>query len=611
MKKILFVLLIILLGLGVYVYSQKSQSRGIQDFLPGNPVAYYESSSVKRQWDAIPMLNGIRRQIKHFIGDTRTFDRIFDIMFRKIFTKDVAIALYRDPLVVTNTNKREESLRDLVLKYDFLNIIFIGRISKSVQSLEPLVNRISNISQKLSVYKKIYNGVGYNVVNFNEKDVSVVYVRFDDVIVISNTEGGILSTIDTYLGRVENLSMDRLFQKSRIKFSRENFFFLRLAYLYDFFKNRLDIGLRNRSYSQWFDKIDMSNFQGYRFYSLNVSDLPKVNMNAVIGYDDKTLQKGQLNYYKTCMNSKNESLDYVPKSALMYQWVGCLDWKFYMKYVLPEFLDSRAKEKEAQLELWKPYMDVLGDQLGWFVSDLKETSVLPIPELIVFVKIRNMEGAKRLIRSFLDKRLLKTRRVHYKKAVIYQFQYPLVLGLQLGYAFVGDYVFFTTDIESLKRSLDMGLGEGGDSFRSNDVFRFLGGDGDAGNFIMHVNWMDIVDKVSPYIKENHTVRARKYDVANHIMRRKKERVRMVNEKKGLENDIALGGMNIAFKKERLLFIEEKLYVLDQDLQLTYDPVKFLDKINILRKISKRVDSISIRSIIKNESVEINGFFHLQ
>ena len=651
MKKALLVLVVLLVGFGGVLYFQKSQIMEVFDntgsveeakdigsvrnrkdslsvFLPTEVDLYYEIQDFEKQIDNFNSSRFWKHAQKVFEGNVQKggeVKKVFDV-FKKFLKDDMAIAVYLN---------HADSSEDLNVQDKLLSFLVTVRVTAGTQFLESLVSKVGNLGQEVRLEMKTYGGVEYKIADFENQDVDFVYVRFDDVVVLSTTEEAIQSVIDVRLKRLASLLTDDLFQDSQKGQFDKNFLFLRGGKAVSSLINFLGTSLGYEDVLEVLNLDLVEKSKAYPYYAFSTTKMPKMRIKKVLAYDKNKLDKKEANLYSDCINANNDLLSFVPKDVLVYTWMGCINWMDTVEKMVGLQVDG--------LDDIKDYLLLLGDQMGLFVSDIEQGKNVLIPKLTIFIKLKNVEEAKKVLSLYTGSPLFNIRKVNYQSEEIYQLQTSVALGMQLGYAFIEDYIFITTHIETLKESIDIS-DEKGNSFASNLTFRKVSNeDVHKGHFALYLDVKKVVAKVKPYMnliqdfalqqfdKEGaftEGIEQRVKDIERSVERKKYELIKIQEERILLEANTETEGF-----QERLVSLEEKIKEINQDIQIGYEKIQesrevllgFKDnqsdkddvKENFEKKIKPLFDAfenvgvVSIRSIVRESSVEMNGILNLQ
>jgi len=215
-----------------------------------------------------------------------------------------------------------------------------------------------------------------------------------------------------------------------------------------------------------------------------------------------------------CAPKKNQSLTFVPKDVLSYQWGACYDFNYYWKKIksdmqrkdtLAEDKISPAEalvsfEKKINVSLEKDILPLLGDEMGNALIDVDTNGIFPVPRLVFFVKITEREKAARILDKLGEQLpLVRLECDMYAGHMISFVSIPVTNKFSPGYAFIDSYLLVATDRQILKTAIDLQRDPSG-SLKEHPVFQDPQMKlGQKNNAVMFVNLRDMAQSIAAVV----------------------------------------------------------------------------------------------------------------
>ena len=92
-------------------------------------------------------------------------------------------------------------------------------------------------------------------------------------------------------------------------------------------------------------------------------------------------------YYRNCRSMENQTLAFVPKDVIGYQWGACLDLGAYYNEIMKELEGSESGQAYSQLSnvesvlgmsLRDDVLPAFGDEWGGYLQDIQQFGSFPI-----------------------------------------------------------------------------------------------------------------------------------------------------------------------------------------------------------------------------------------
>ncbi len=484
MKKIIGIFLagvVVVSGI-VLVYKITQTKIAPESVLPQNPIVYICVSDVEKSvkkfsstklWRNISKINvdllleksgvdATTREQYRKVSDE--FQRVTSSLFlEKFFGQEIAFALYKPKQAFSAFLAAEKISEDL---YSFA---LVSRLKPDAQVLEFIGKIYSAFSQTVQTRQEKYKDYEIVIVQVGA-GMNVYYVKIKDLLVVSLSSQMIRSCIDTATHSAAALSTDKEYRLSRGQLPKT-------AQIVSFinFQNLLDIILEG---------FDLGRQAGGDFGPKNLEErlemiegFKTATSVFVAGDISKTLgivryDRGKINpKYVTIFSrkpEKNETIYFVPKSVIGYHWSNTFDFEELWKSFLDGFKEG-ASQQQTQVSpdaFIKAFEDSfgfsiendlirsLGNECGGYLSDINLQGPFPIPDLLLFVQIKDKAKIPNLIAGLLQKNGLQLQEENYKGTTLHYISLPFGEGLQPGYCVLKDYFLISVNRKILQDTVD-------------------------------------------------------------------------------------------------------------------------------------------------------------
>ena len=138
----------------------------------------------------------------------------------------------------------------------------------------------------------------------------------------------------------------------------------------------------------------------------------------------------------------NPTLKHVPSEALVYNWQNTFDLKSFWQEVqqqpemTPEtvaaFKETFAMKTGVELE---PFLEALGTQAGLLIKDINTGGMFPIPELALFIEVREPDMIDQLIRRQVGQFNMPLSQEDYKGTLVHFVMLPTGADMSPAYMF--------------------------------------------------------------------------------------------------------------------------------------------------------------------------------
>lgn len=492
MKKLTFiilaVLLVLALGVGVY-YKIKLAKLPIEKILPEGAVLYgrvsgiekglQEFKSTRLWWEMknidIELLlrkSGLPQEhIEQYeIFKSDFFRFAAELFLDKIFGQEIALAVY--PAKIDFDPKEPKTMLNSITNLAS-NVILVTRLKPEAEFVEFLSKLLNKFNQKAQIIHEEYKGHRITTVKLgNELDFAYVQIR--DLLAIGLGKKSATSCLDVVVQDKPSFSEDRnyLSAVSELPQSAQTVGYGNLEALFAEIRRLVKKTLSQSPEIPSEERVKIlesfAKTEGFKTVGL-ASVSGKISEAKIVINVDKSQMDAAVAKAYSYKPQKNETFNFVPKDVIGYQWNNCLD----MKLAWDNFQQQLAKrpkqvsgeqtpeqiiaEKEEDLGLSIEYdiIPALGNETGGFLSDINLEGPIPIPEILLFVKINDKATIESLINNLTKKNNLLFQSEEYKDRQIKYISLPFGQSLQPGYSFLNEYLLVSTRKEVLKKSIDV------------------------------------------------------------------------------------------------------------------------------------------------------------
>lgn len=157
----------------------------------------------------------------------------------------------------------------------------------------------------------------------------------------------------------------------------------------------------------------------------------------------------------------NPTLKHIPSEALVYNWQNTFDLKAFWQAVQqqPEMTPETVaaiKETFAMktgMEL-EPFLATLGTQAGLLIKDINTGGMFPIPELALFIEVREPDAIDQLIRRQVGQFNMPLSQEDYKGTLVHYVMLPTGADMSPAYMFSDGFCTLAVNRALLQGMLD-------------------------------------------------------------------------------------------------------------------------------------------------------------
>ncbi len=355
--------------------------------------------------------------------------------------------------------------REVALAFCPEPVLFI-RLKASIAAAEFLA-QVSNFwGDDIALTHAMYRGIKINQVDAKNKKVKISYIRLGDLLVAGGQSPKALErVIDVYLKDAKPLSQQGHFIDvlSRSYPNDDGF-----AYL--------NAGAEPEKINEALKGFNAVDAFGVSFAS---GDFHRFKFIAALNLKMMTPSQRKL---LSCPKGDNKSLFFVPANAIGYNWGNCYDFGDYWQEVQeqlhsssPEFLEWGQAlvgkiQKRLKIDIEKEVLPVLGNEAGFYLTDVDTRGMFPFPRFLFFIKINDRMQVNELLRRAAANPMVDIEDEEYGKVELRFMKLPFGANMDPGYAFLGDYLLVASSRQLLKKSIDV-FAEPGRSLAQEKTFK--------------------------------------------------------------------------------------------------------------------------------------------
>ncbi|MCR4337248.1 MAG: DUF3352 domain-containing protein [Candidatus Omnitrophica bacterium] len=479
---------IALVGMGIFFLIGKKGVE-IASVLPSGPVAYLQFKDVSKNmekfqetqlWKGLQQVPWSSTLIKvggdpKALADYQNFqNQLFSPdnkkIFDKLFGKEVVLAIY--PINV------EEAIGSDISKI-LSHIVIVTRVGAQVQMAEALSRFAGQSQEKFAPKSEDYQGHTIWTVTSPE-GFQIGYVRIKDLLIISWGTDAARQAIDVVVGKKLSLVKEKAYaanvQGALTKSGMTGYA------NFEVLANELEMQITRLATKENNPQEILKPFQDSLkrvkgFQSLGYSvRFDKVAQIKVDLYIDKNLLDPNLKLAYECPAQKNATFEFVPDNILAYQWSGCYDLDLYWKQIKEDLerqaiqpassADGSQESASAQqvieqiennlgLKIETDILPALGDELGGYLVDIQTDQMIPLPQFVFFIKIKDQAKAQHVLDALIARQpLFQLSTENYRNQSIQYINMPLIPNFSPSYTFLKDYLLVGINLQVLHDALD-------------------------------------------------------------------------------------------------------------------------------------------------------------
>jgi len=498
---IICVLIIIGVGVGIY-FKKKAPVNAINAVLPKEAALYIHMNEVERNlgtltslplWDGIKSINydlffeknvfnaqqkKFIRFIQHDLSEGLTHPVV-----RKLFGNEVALAAYL-PERDLDSIFYEMKVNPGALQELLSGVFIITRIDPEMQFVEFISRFIDQFGSDVIRGETEYKGEIVHTINNPRIGLKFGFVRLDDLLVIGVGEGPARKSIDVFKRDLDSLEQDVQFKKVREGESGSSAvqIYFNFQTVYEVFKQQAEIlaakipdGMGGNSAKIQLD-ASLEKFQGLQGADFTLYLKPKVKFDFNLTFDPAQLSSAFAPIY-TCPPTRNETVHFIPKNVLGYQWGNCLKLEHHWVQLQKELLRADKPEFnmadfEAKLgfKVREDIIEAFGDEFGGYLSDIEVNGIFPFPKLLLFVEVKDVAKVNHLMSKLTENPLILPQEKTVNGISIKYFALPFGESIRPGFCFLNNYLLIASSEQLLSESIQA-LNNSSKSITADSAFK--------------------------------------------------------------------------------------------------------------------------------------------
>ncbi|MGE0269116.1 MAG: DUF3352 domain-containing protein [Candidatus Omnitrophota bacterium] len=516
MKKVVLIVLIVLLMAGgvTYFFMKKggvnlfvSSQFEIENIMPQKPLFYLELRNTKKNIDKI-LSTSFWKRLSAVDFDvllknnllSKQEAMVYQILkkslenpkeneiFRKFFSKDVAFAIYEPDFDFSTLSQAGTQGLQLLLDEVFSNLSLVTRLDAQSQIAEFISGSFGQLGDNVTIEDEVYKNQEIKIVSIQGVPYKFVYTRIKDLMIMGVGKFAVQKSIDIFQGAANSLSKDNnyLLAKEKYVANPEMITFFNIETLFLSLEEKLDElpGLEaqaemKRQMQQTFDSL-----RGFKSVNISLAWVDLFEMKFDILYDLKRMSESTAKYYSACKNEENQSINFTPSNSLAYSWGNCFDLSYYWEETKKELELSSVPGQPSvtkQIEQYEQMIgltidgDILpafGDEIGGYMKDIHIDRNFPIPELVLFIKVKDQAKVEKLLGLLKNQPAIMFQSESYNGIGLNYINLPVAEYVSPGYCFLNDYLLISVNKELLKNSIDSSK-KTTTSLTSNPSFKIL------------------------------------------------------------------------------------------------------------------------------------------
>lgn len=187
---------------------------------------------------------------------------------------------------------------------------------------------------------------------------------------------------------------------------------------------------------------------------------PLLRSKMIVAVDENRLSPTLAATMKTAPMT-NPTLKNVPAKALMYSWQNTVDLKLVWEEVKqlpdmkPEVLEQIEQTVAMQTGMeMEALLAAFGGQFGMLVNDINMGGMFPIPELALFIEVKQPELIDRLLKQQISQFNMPLQKETYRGADVQYLTIPMLANMSPSYILSDGFCTLSTSQTLLKGMLD-------------------------------------------------------------------------------------------------------------------------------------------------------------
>ncbi len=524
---LIFLVLIVIVG-GVFLYKRSTTPPlTVNAILPQQPVLFFHVKNIEQNlnemsqtkfWKIMSGIDYIRimreggmdeKLIERYAQmKSQVFSEEFKLFMNMFFGREIACAVYSPEGSLVDS----ENMLNVVSK-----MYIVTRLKPKVKFAEKFSGLLEKVDPNIVVEEVEHEKHKFYMISTKGMPFKICYTRIQDFLIIGLSEEVARKTIEIYKEKIPALKEDSLYQQvnSGATPQADLLAYMNYARLVGDLKKQIMgwLGAPEDVHDVLRQQIDETFKQSSGFQTVSFSALlnPELKLKLNVYYNPAELAPEIKPLYE-CQAQDNGTLQFVPQEVLGYQWSPCYDLDAYWRQsqddlqraLLSKGVDVVSSEEVVAgleqnlgLSIEQDILPALGREFGWYWKDVKVGSVIPVPQVVVFLKTRNQSKVDQILRDLIGKQpLLRADTEEYEGENIRYFNVPMIEGLEPAYSFIDGYLLIASSRESIKEAFETRSGKNPSIISQADFRKEDYGLTQKNNAIIFLNFTGIAKKAS-------------------------------------------------------------------------------------------------------------------
>ncbi len=494
-KGIGFLLIILLLGAGGY-YLYQSQSGGglgipgisrfeIANVVPKEPLVYLElrntSKNIQRLtntlfWERLSQIdfdmllssNTLSPQEQTLFTLLKSYfeDPESNELFKKFFGRDVAIGVYPVGMDMQALSKGDPRAFAQMMENLIRRFYLVTRLDATAQLAEFVSRSFDEFGEDVKTEEIEYKGKYIILVTMQDVPYTFAYTRIKDLMIMGVGEEAVKKSIDIHAGDDVALSTDPQFIDAKSRFVKQTdlISYTNIQRFMQGFENSFAqvsdfSGADPAQVRMQMDQM-LKSMRGFQTLGVSGIWVDFLQTKWDFNFDLAQMEPRLAEFYGSCKDVTNQTMNFMPQNALAYQWGTCFDLQYYWDEIKLE-LERAAPGKVSVADQIAQYEQMIGlsiegdiipafgDEIGGYLRDVVMTPNFPIPEILLFVKVGDKAKTERLL-SFLNNVPMLMLQTENVEGVEYRYlSIPMMSNVSPGYCFLDGYLLISVTKDML------------------------------------------------------------------------------------------------------------------------------------------------------------------
>ncbi len=539
--KIFFIILIVIITLGIVggIVWLIPKPMDMEDALPAGALVYVKLSNIQEDWKKISstklwqnlsMIDWTYQESSHWPQEQRDmlaligkkiFDPISMVALEQFFGRELAFAIFPSSAAALSPPLTEGKIQAQI--EDFLShFLIVTRLAEKTSLVEFLSQWLGLPGQDIT-HEVIPDGYTMHRVRLPQIDIPIIFVYVRDLLIIGLDETLVQQTIEVQRGQIRTLATDEHFQRSqkRVIRSAQMIGYLNLRQLFADINAAFDALVGPPPMAKE-TSLENGNPQGVdqqaafvktawqqisrRFAGHDVIGLSghwednNLGLKSDLYFDTTQLDPSQEKDY-TCPSASNESLSFVPADVLGYQWSNCLNLALSWKELRREAAQTVITSEDILgLNVEQDIIPAFADKTGGYLRDIRLSPLFPIPDLLFFVEIQDMQKASNIVNKLDEQFASNVQRKDYNGIPIHYLVSIALKDVEPAYGIIGKYFLIALHRTTLEDAIDRHQGRLPSLATSQDFLRSVPRASGQNRFVQFVRVDGLIHKMEDIVQ---------------------------------------------------------------------------------------------------------------